>query len=85
MLKLHVISGTATYSNLDASPTLIRTLEGDGIFLDNVADDNYRHVNYSKVTHRDNAASDGVVHIVDSVFFPPTNPAPGDSTHFPGS
>ena len=84
MLKLHVITGTATYSK-DASPAPIRTLEGDGIFLDSVVDDNYLQVNYSKVTRRDDAASDGVVHIVGSVLIPPTNPAPGDSTHFPGS
>merc|ERR1712151_1466772 len=69
ILKYHVVSGAAVYSK-DLKPTQeVATLEGQSLSIQSSAAGVVINGN-SKVTAADNAASNGVVHIIDTVLIP---------------
>merc|ERR1719247_1137967 len=71
LLKYHVVSGAAVYSK-DLQPTQnVQTLEGDQLLIE-VNNGQVTINQNSQVTTADVAASNGVVHIVDTVFVIPT-------------
>jgi hypothetical protein len=55
---------------LDLAPTTVETLNGVDVALTK-RDDDYLYVNLSKVVDYDIEASNGVIHVVDSVLLPP--------------
>merc|ERR1712037_689706 len=71
LLKYHVVSGAAVYSK-DLQPTQnVQTLEGNQLLIE-VNNGQVTINQNSQVTTADVAASNGVVHIVDTVFMIPT-------------
>merc|ERR1711865_678514 len=71
LLEYHVIAGAAIFAK-DLKPTQeVKTLEGDKLNI--VVNAGRVTVNNNKVTAADNAASNGVVHIIDGVLLFPKN------------
>merc|ERR1712037_76973 len=71
LLKYHVVAGVALYSK-DLQPTQnVQTLEGNQLLIE-VNNGQVTINQNSQVTTADVAASNGVVHIVDTVFMIPT-------------
>merc|ERR1712151_588980 len=69
ILTYHVVSGAAVYSK-DLKPTQeVATLQGQNLIITSSAAGVVINGN-SKVTTADNAASNGVVHIIDTVLIP---------------
>merc|ERR1711865_261344 len=69
--EYHVIAGSAIFAK-DLKPTQeVKTLEGDKLNI--VVNAGRVTVNNNKVTAADNAASNGVVHIIDGVLLFPKN------------
>merc|ERR1712028_276075 len=70
LLEYHVIAGAAIFAK-DLKPTQeVKTLEGDKLNI--VVNAGRVTVNKNTVTAADNAASNGVVHIIDGVLLPPS-------------
>merc|ERR1712166_1212193 len=70
LLEYHVIAGAAIFAK-DLKPTQeVKTLEGDELKI--VVNAGRVTVNNNTVTATDNAASNGVVHIIDGVLLPPS-------------
>merc|ERR1712166_361308 len=70
LLEYHVIVGAAIFAK-DLKPTQeVKTLEGDELKI--VVNAGRVTVNNNTVTAADNAASNGVVHIIDGVLLPPS-------------
>merc|ERR1711937_47646 len=75
ILTYHVVSGAAVYSkDLKASQN-VKTLEGQDMTVTS-SEDGVMVNGKAKVIAADNAATNGVVHIIDAVLLPPT----GDSS-----
>jgi len=73
VLEYHIISGAAIYSK-DLKPyQQVETLEGDNV---TIAVAGRVIVNSATVTAADNAATNGVVHIIDGVLLPPASAPP---------
>jgi uncharacterized surface protein with fasciclin (FAS1) repeats len=71
ILTYHVLSSEVGVSAaLDLAPTTVETLNGVDVALTK-RDDDYLYVNLSKVVDYDIEASNGVIHVVDSVLLPP--------------
>merc|ERR1711957_1049745 len=71
LLEYHVIAGAAIFAK-DLKPTQkVKTLEGDELKV--VVNAGRVTVNDNTVTAADNAASNGVVHIIDGVLLPPSS------------
>merc|ERR1712151_906082 len=72
ILTYHVVSGAAVYSK-DLKPTQeVATLQGQNLIITSSAAGVVINGN-SKVTTADNAATNGVVHIIDTVLIPTKN------------
>ena len=70
VLTYHVIdSEVGVSAALDLAPTTVETLQGSDVALTVRADD-YLYVNMAKVVDYDIEASNGVIHVVDSVLMP---------------
>jgi len=73
ILEYHVISGAAIYAK-DLKPfQMVKTLEGQDLKIVSIG---RVIVQNATVTSADNAASNGVVHIIDGVLIPPGAPGP---------
>jgi uncharacterized surface protein with fasciclin (FAS1) repeats len=71
ILTYHVLGSEVSVSAaLDLAPTTVETLNGVDVALTK-RDDDYLYVNLSKVVDYDIEASNGVIHVVDSVLLPP--------------
>ncbi|MDB2440618.1 fasciclin domain-containing protein [Luminiphilus sp.] len=71
ILTYHVLgSEVGVSAALDLAPTTVETLKGVDVALTK-RDDDYLYVNLSKVVDYDIEASNGVIHVVDSVLLPP--------------
>ena len=71
ILTYHVLdSEVGVGAALDLAPTTVATLQGGDIALTK-RDDNYLYVNLSQVVDYDIEASNGVIHVIDSVLLPP--------------
>merc|ERR1712222_225603 len=71
ILTYHVVSGAAVYS-MDLKPTQnVKTLQGDDVLVTSSSAGVLINGN-SKVIAADIAATNGVVHIIDTVLMPPT-------------
>jgi uncharacterized surface protein with fasciclin (FAS1) repeats len=66
ILKYHVVDGQATASDMEESVT---TLEGNDVML--MANDEGLMVNEARVVTADLEASNGVIHVIDTVLMPP--------------
>ncbi len=66
ILKYHVVSGTVESKDLAAGP--VKTLSGVSAF---VSLQDGAKINGAKVTTADVSASNGVIHVIDSVLLPP--------------
>jgi uncharacterized surface protein with fasciclin (FAS1) repeats len=74
VLEYHVIAGAAVFAK-DLKPTQeVKTLEGDELKI--VVNPDHINVNGAVVTAADNAASNGVVHIIDGVLSLPASTQP---------
>jgi uncharacterized surface protein with fasciclin (FAS1) repeats len=74
LLEYHVISGAAVFAKDLKTFQMVKTVEGDEVKI--VKAGSRVIVNNATVTAADNAASNGVVHIIDGVLIPPTKPTP---------
>jgi uncharacterized surface protein with fasciclin (FAS1) repeats len=74
VLEYHVISGAAVFAKDLKTFQMVKTVEGDEVKI--VKAGSRVIVNKATVTAADNAASNGVVHIIDGVLIPPTKPTP---------
>mgnify|MGYP001492075874 FL=1 len=71
ILTYHVLdSEVGVGAALDLAPTTVATLQGGDIALTK-RDDDYLYVNLSQVVDYDIEASNGVIHVIDSVLLPP--------------
>ena len=71
ILTYHVLdSEVGVGAALDLAPTTVGTLQGGDIALTK-RDDDYLYVNLSQVVDYDIEASNGVIHVIDSVLLPP--------------
>jgi len=78
ILEYHVIAGAAVYSKDLKTYQKVKTLEGEEV--DITKWDGKVFVNHnSRVIAADNEASNGVVHIIDTVLLPPSTPSPSPS------
>jgi uncharacterized surface protein with fasciclin (FAS1) repeats len=73
VLEYHVIDGAAVFSKDLKSFQMVKTVEGEEV---KIVKAGRVVVNKATVTSADNAASNGVVHIIDGVLTPPSFPAP---------
>merc|ERR1712037_906611 len=83
ILKYHVVSGAAVYSKGLKPAQTVKTLEGRGLLVTTSSAGVLINSN-AKVTVADNAATNGVVHIIDTVLIPPktiSNSLPNPSTN----
>jgi len=82
LLEYHVIAGAAVYSKDLKSFQMVKTVEGEEV---KIVKAGRVFVNKATVTSADNAASNGVVHIIDGVLSPPSastpTPAPPAGNH----
>merc|ERR1712147_197252 len=69
VLTYHVVSGAAVYSK--DLPQNVKTLQGQDVVITS-SSDGVRINRNSKVTVADIAATNGVVHIIDTVLIPPS-------------
>merc|ERR1712187_374414 len=70
ILTYHVVSGAAVYSQ-DLKPKQeVKTVQGQNVLVQSSSDGVIVNGN-AKVISADNAASNGVVHIIDAVLIPP--------------
>merc|ERR1719453_1822129 len=72
ILKYHVVSGAAVYSKDLKATQNVKTLEGAELVVTK-SDAGVTINGKSKVTAADNAATNGVVHIIDAVLIPATS------------
>merc|ERR1711937_357373 len=73
ILTYHVVAGAAVYSK-DLKPTQnVKTLQGQTLSIKSSSDGVIVSGN-AKVIAADNAATNGVVHIIDAVLLPPKTP-----------
>ena len=71
VLTYHVLgSAVEAGSALDLAPTTVETLNGAKVAVTSRSDENL-YVNFSKVVDYDIEASNGVIHVIDSVLLPP--------------
>merc|ERR1712032_111417 len=70
ILKYHVVSGAAVYSKDLQAAQDVETLQGQDVSITSSADGVIINGN-SKVISADNAATNGVVHVIDTVLMPP--------------
>ena len=76
VLEYHVIVGAAVFAK-DLKPfQMVKTLEGDEL---KIVKAGRVLINNATVVAADNAATNGVVHIIDGVLIPPAAPAPAPS------
>jgi hypothetical protein len=76
VLEYPVLSG-AVFSKDLKTFQMVKTVEGDELKI--VKTGSRVLVNTATVTSADNAATNGVVHIIDGVLIPPAGPSPGPS------
>merc|ERR1739838_204208 len=77
VLEYHVIAGAAVHA-ADLKPEQkVKTLEGEEILIE-VRDKNVYINRVAKVTTADVDATNGVVHIIDTVLIPERRPSPAD-------
>jgi uncharacterized surface protein with fasciclin (FAS1) repeats len=70
ILKYHVISGKVMAKDIDATKaTEVATLEGKNVKIE--VKDGAVHVGAAKVIAADVEASNGVIHVIDTVLMPP--------------
>jgi hypothetical protein len=74
VLEYHVIAGAAVFSKDLKSFQMVKTLEGEDVKI--VKAGRVIVNKNATVTSADNAASNGVVHIIDNVLIPPAGPPP---------
>merc|ERR1712063_195102 len=72
VLKYHVVPGAAVYSAGLRATQNVKTLEGQDLTVAK-SDAGVTINGKAKVTAADNAATNGVVHIIDAVLMPPTS------------
>merc|ERR1711871_1355028 len=72
ILKYHVVSGAAVYSKDLKRSQSVETLEGRGLLV-MLSSAGVTINSKAKVPAADNAATNGVVHIIDTVLMPPTS------------
>jgi uncharacterized surface protein with fasciclin (FAS1) repeats len=72
LLKYHVVAGRV-YSDAAVAAGSARTLEGSSVQIK--ADDSGARVNSANLIATDLDASNGVIHVIDSVLMPPTKTA----------
>ena len=75
ILEYHVVAGAAVHSKDLKPDNKFKTLEG-GVLDVQVSDGHVTINKKSKVTAADNDASNGVVHIIDTVLIPAPKPSP---------
>merc|ERR1712166_80890 len=73
LLEYHVVSGAAIFSKDLKTFQAVKTLEGDQVTIVKAG---RVVVNNATVTMADIAATNGVIHIIDSVLIPPPPPGP---------
>ena len=76
ILTYHVIAGAAVFAKDLKPEQSVKTLEGLDVNITASSRDGVRINGNSKVTTADVAATNGVVHIIDTVLLPPKPPAP---------
>ena len=81
VLEFHVVQGAAVYSKDLKQFESFKTVEGDKLTIYESSGqvfvtESSQRTGFSRVTSADNAASNGVVHIIDGVLIPPSTPAP---------
>jgi len=70
VLTYHVLdSEVGVDAALDLAPTTVATLQGSDIAL-TTREDEYLYTNFAKVTDYDIEASNGVIHVIDTVLLP---------------
>lgn len=71
VLTYHVLGSEVSVSTaLDIAPSKVETLQGGDVAVTSRSDE-YLYINMSKVVDYDIEASNGVIHVVDSVILPP--------------
>ena len=71
ILTYHVLGSDVSVSAaLDIAPSKVETLQGSDVAVTSRSDE-YLYINMSKVVDYDIEASNGVIHVVDSVILPP--------------
>merc|ERR1712176_1224799 len=75
ILEYHVVAGAAVHSTDLKPENKFKTLEGQDVYVD-VKDGKVYINRKASVTPADNDATNGVVHIIDTVLIPPKKPAP---------
>ena len=71
VLTYHVLGSEVSVSAaLDLAPATVETLQGSNVAVTSRSDE-YLYINMSKVVDYDIEASNGVIHVVDSVILPP--------------
>ncbi len=71
VLTYHVLGSDVSVSAaLDIAPSKVETLQGGDVAVTSRSDE-YLYINMSKVVDYDIEASNGVIHVVDSVILPP--------------
>jgi uncharacterized surface protein with fasciclin (FAS1) repeats len=75
VLEYHVAAGSATYSKDLKNQERIKTLEGESVEVTLLRGDVF--IDRARVVTPDNAASNGVVHIINQVLMPLEPPSPG--------
>merc|ERR1712037_992016 len=80
ILTYHVVSGAAVYSKDLKATQNVKTLQGDDVLVRSSSAGVTINGN-SKVIAADIAATNGVVHIIDTVLMPPTPTTTTTTTH----
>merc|ERR1719183_1161494 len=75
ILTYHVAAGSVHAKDLTNNEQ-IKTVEGKAVKVSVIPYVNYVYINNARVTQADVGASNGVVHIIDTVLMPPAPPAP---------
>jgi uncharacterized surface protein with fasciclin (FAS1) repeats len=78
LLTFHVVSGAALYAKNLTNGQKIKTIEGNDVTatVSKKIFGSIVQINDASVIAADNAATNGVVHIIDQVLMPPDEPAP---------
>merc|ERR1740130_1103628 len=82
VLTYHVIAGAAVFAKDLKTFQMVKTLEGDDLKIAK-AGRVIVGTDGAEVTSADNAASNGVVHIINGVLIPPAGPAPAPGAPTP--